>query len=100
MCCSPTPTISSRAVAMRSSRKRARQAVAEDAPTPRSSLYDRANGFSFGCFLSLIRYRFARPAYRFHRERILEFAAEAGLPIAVPSSQAAYDTVADRVLQE
>lgn len=66
----------------------------------RSGVYDRANGFCLGCFLTLIRYRFARPAFRQHRARILEFAAEAELPIALPDSQAAYDRVADRILQE
>ena len=77
-----------------------RPAQSTDAPNPRSSLYDRANGFSLGCFLALIRYKFARPDYRFHRARIMEFAGEAGLSFAVPPSQSAYDKVADRVLQE
>lgn len=87
-------------MATRKSRARGAESVSEHTPDRRSSLYDRANGFSLGCFLSLIRYRFARSDFRFHRARILEFAAEAKLPIAVPDSQAAYDKVADRVLQE
>ncbi len=66
----------------------------------RSRLYDRANGFSLGCFLTLIRYGFARQAFRFHRSRVLEFASEIGMPIAIPTSQRAYDLVAEQVLQE
>ncbi len=77
-----------------------RSSTADAAPNSRSSLYDRANGFSLGCFLALIRYKFARRDYRFHRARIMEFAAEAELSFAVPSSQRTYDQVADRVLQE
>jgi hypothetical protein len=50
--------------------------------------------------LTLIRYRFARPLYRVHRARIMEFAHEAGLPISVPAQPAVYEGVADQVLQE
>ena len=65
-----------------------------------SSLYDRANGFMLGCFLSLIRYRFARPKFRYHRMRIAQFLAEEKLDIALPASQGAYSAVADTKLEE
>jgi hypothetical protein len=69
--------------------------------TPRRSpLYDRANGFCLGVFLALARNAFAQPLYRVHRARIMEFAAEAGLPISVPSRRAVYNQVADQVLHE
>src|SRR3954469_4646527 len=67
---------------------------------PRSSLYDRSNGFTLGCFLTLIRYRFARHQFRFHRMRIGEFLSEEGLDITLPATQSAYDAVADAKLQE
>jgi hypothetical protein len=66
----------------------------------RSSLYDRANGFTLGCFLTLIRFRFARPKFRFHRMRISEFLKEEGLAIALPATQSAYSAIADATLQE
>ena len=53
-----------------------------------------------GCFLSLIRFRFARPKFRFHRMRIAEFLAEEKLDIALPTSQGAYSAVADTKLEE
>lgn len=87
-------------MAKRKTRSPAAKGTTEQVPDRRSSLYDRSNGFSLGCFLALIRYKFARPDFRFHRARILEFAKEAQLPLAVPNSQLAYDKVADRVLQE
>jgi hypothetical protein len=80
---------------------RSRPADSEQkAPEARKSLYDRANGFTLGCFLTLIRYRFARPKFRFHRMRIAEFLAEEKLTIALPASQTAYSAVADAKLQE
>lgn len=66
----------------------------------RSSLYDRANGFMLGCFLTLIRFHFARDSFQFHRRRILEFANEIGLAIELPASQSAYDGQADELLQD
>lgn len=72
----------------------------ETAAPVRNSLYDRANGFMLGCFLTLIRYRFARPSFQAHRRRLLEFLGEAGLDIALPASQRAYDSQADQLLQE
>jgi hypothetical protein len=53
-----------------------------------------------GCFLSLIRFKFARRKFRFHRMRIAEFLAEEKLDIALPTSQKAYNAVADTRLQE
>ena len=80
--------------------KRTAKGAREETPERRSSLYDRSNGFSLGCFLSLIRFRFARQDFRFHRARIAEFLAEEGLHVDLPSTQAAFDAVADAKLQE
>jgi hypothetical protein len=90
-------------VAQRATTKRRRSRPddsTQKAPQARTSLYDRANGFTLGCFLALIRYKFARPNFRFHRMRIAEFLAEEGLDIALPATQSAYSTVADAKLQE
>ena len=65
-----------------------------------SRLYDRANGFMLGCFLTLIRYRFVRDSFQFHRRRMREFFHEAGIAIEVPASQGAYDRQADKLLQD
>jgi hypothetical protein len=65
-----------------------------------SSLYDRANGFMLGCFLTLVRYRFARDSFQFHRLRMGEFLHEAGIKIKLPASQGAYDSQADKLLQD
>jgi hypothetical protein len=67
---------------------------------PRSSLYDRTNGFSLGCFLTLIRFKFARPQFHVHRARIAEFLEEEQLGVPLASSQAAYSAVADSTLQD
>ena len=77
-----------------------RSASKQEAPPTRNSLYDRANGFALGCFLVLIRFRFAREKFRFHRMRIAEFLAEEGLDIALPASQPAFGKIADAKLQE
>ena len=60
----------------RGSASRIAAAAAEPEARPRSGLYDRANGFALGCFLTLIRFRFARPLFHVHRARILEFIEE------------------------
>jgi hypothetical protein len=61
----------------------------------RSSLYDRCNGFLLGCFLALIRFRFARDEYPHHRCRIHEFFDEAGINVRLPPSAVAYSRRAD-----
>ena len=63
-------------------------------------LYWRANGFMLGCFLTLIRFRFARQLFRYHRARILEFLVEAGVDSALPERPDDYDARADEVLQQ
>lgn len=65
----------------------------------RSSLYDRSNGFLLGCFLALIRFKFARDEYPIHRPRINEFFEEAGIAVRLPDSAGAYTRSAD-TLQE
>jgi hypothetical protein len=61
----------------------------------RSSLYDRSNGFLLGCFLALLRFKFARDNYRIHRSRVHEFFEEAGITFRLPPSAGAYSRVAD-----
>ncbi len=63
-----------------------------------SALYQRANGFLLGCFLSLVRFRFARAEFGQHRRRIAEFLHEIGAKVALPATQRAYDAVSDQVL--
>lgn len=65
-----------------------------------SSLYNRANGFMLGCFLALIRYRFARDSFQFHRRRMGEFLHEAGINIELPASRHEYSRRADKLLQD
>jgi hypothetical protein len=72
----------------------------KEAPPPRNALYDRANGFALGCFLVLIRFRFAREQFPFHRMRIEQFLAEEELDVALPASQTKFGEVADAKLQE
>ncbi len=62
------------------------------------SLYLRTNGFLLGCFLSLIRFRFARAGFGQHRRRIADFLHEIGADVALPATQRAYDAVSDEVL--
>jgi len=81
-------------------RRTQRQSGVEKDPQQRNSLYDRANGFALGCFLVLIRYRFARKKFPFHRMRIVQFLVEEGLDIALPTTQSKFDEVADAKLQE
>ncbi len=65
-----------------------------------SRLYDRANGFLLGCFLSLIRFGFARRDFRFHRSRIEQFLDEIEVRgIRLPETQQAYAPKADALLQ-
>ena len=61
----------------------------------RSSLYDRSNGFLLGCFLALLRFKFARDNYPVHRSRIHEFFEEANITFRLPASAAAYSRSAD-----
>jgi hypothetical protein len=67
---------------------------------PRSALYHRTNGFLLGCFLVLMRYRFARSKFRVHRARVLEFFDEAKLPIRLPASHPEFSRKADTILQQ
>jgi len=60
-----------------------------------NALYCRTNGFMLGCFLSLIRFKFARDDFAIHRQRIHEFLAEVGVPLSIPASQPHYNRVAD-----
>lgn len=62
------------------------------------ALYQRTNGFLLGCFLSLIRFRFARAEFGQHRRRIAEFLHEIGAEVDLPATQRAYDAVSDELL--
>ncbi len=93
-----TRTAGSRKQTRSASRKT--PAAADADAIPRSSLYDRSNGFTLGCFLTLIRFKFARPLFHVHRARIAEFIDEEQLAISLPASHAAYAAVADSTLQD
>jgi hypothetical protein len=77
-----------------STRAREEQAL----PDVGIALYQRTNGFVLGCFLALIRFRFARAGFRQHRQRMLEFLAEIRADVALPATQRAYDAAADKTL--
>lgn len=62
------------------------------------TLYQRCNGFLLGCFLALLRFRFARAGFRQHRQRMLEFLAETGVDVALPAAPRTYDAAADETL--
>lgn len=62
------------------------------------ALYQRCNGFVLGCFLALIRFRFARAGFRQHRQRMVEFLAEIGADVVLPATQRAYEAVSDETL--
>lgn len=76
----------------------ARSQPASDAAELGGALYRRVNGFLLGCFLSLIRFRFARAEFSQHRQRIAEFLHEIGADVALPVTQPAYDAVSDQML--
>ena len=69
-------------------------------PVQRSALYDRANGFLLGCFLVLMRYRFARSSFAVHRHRVAEFLEEEGLTLKLPATHREFAGKADALLQQ
>ncbi len=58
---------------------------------PYSKLYCRVNGFMFGVFLQMSKFKLARRKYRFFRGRMQHFLMEVGIPAQIPPKHKDFD---------
>jgi len=63
-----------------------------------SALYDRANGFLLGCFITMMRFRAAR-RFAVHRLRVGEFLDEFGLTVELPGTRREFRPKADDLFE-